>query len=68
MQTGACVSSKLSNKGATFKLLEGKFLVSKLEFGGSFGMSLAGDRHEVEVTPYIEIVSHFWNELGVSLS
>jgi hypothetical protein len=30
---------------------EGKFLVTKFEFGGSFGMSLEGDCHEVEGTP-----------------
>jgi hypothetical protein len=30
---------------------EGKFLVTKFEFGGSFGMSLEGDCHEVEVRP-----------------
>jgi hypothetical protein len=28
---------------------EGKFLVTMFEFGGSFGMSLEGDYHEVEV-------------------
>jgi hypothetical protein len=28
---------------------EGKFLISKLEFRGSFGMSLDGDCHENEV-------------------
>jgi hypothetical protein len=33
---------------------EGKFLVTKFEFGGSFGMSLEGDRHELEVTPNLE--------------
>jgi hypothetical protein len=28
----------------------GKFLVTQFEFGGSFGMSLEGDCHEVDVT------------------
>jgi hypothetical protein len=26
---------------------EGKFLVTKFEFGGSFGMNMEGDYHEV---------------------
>jgi hypothetical protein len=34
---------------------EGEFLVTKFEFGGSFGLSLEGDYHEVEVTPYWEL-------------
>jgi hypothetical protein len=33
---------------------EGKFLVTKFEFGGRFGMSLEGDCREVEVTPKLE--------------
>jgi hypothetical protein len=35
-----------------FKLAnpEGKFLITKFEFGGSFGMRLEGDCHEVKVT------------------
>jgi hypothetical protein len=36
------------------KFLEGKFFVAKFEFLGSFGMSLEGDCHEVEVTPNLE--------------
>ncbi len=32
----------------------GKFLVIKIEFGGSFGMILEGDCHEVKVTPNLE--------------
>ena len=42
---------------------EGKFLVTKFEFGGSFGMSLEGDCHEVEVTPNLELLVTF----GMSL-
>ncbi len=34
---------------------EDKFLVTKFEFGGSFGMSLEGDCHEVEVTRNLEL-------------
>jgi hypothetical protein len=40
-------------------LSEGKFLVAKFEFGGSFGMSLKGDCHDVEVTPYLELLVNF---------
>jgi hypothetical protein len=47
---------------------EGKFLITKLEFGGSFGMRLEGDCHEVKVTPNLELLSQFWYELGGSLS
>jgi hypothetical protein len=35
---------------------EGKFLVIKFELGGSFGMSLRGDYHKVEVTPNLELL------------
>jgi hypothetical protein len=46
-----------------FKILnntsEGKFLVTKFEFGGSFGMSLEGDCHEVEVTPNSVLLATF---------
>jgi hypothetical protein len=45
-----------------------KFLVTKFEFGGSFGMSLEGDCHEAKVPPNLEIVGHFWCELGGSWS
>jgi hypothetical protein len=38
---------------------EGKFIVAKFEFGGSFGMSLEGDCHEVEVTPNLEVLVTF---------
>jgi hypothetical protein len=41
----------------------GKFLVTKFEFGGSFGMSLEGDCHEVGVTFNLELLVTF----GVSL-
>jgi hypothetical protein len=34
---------------------EGKILVTKFEFGGSFGMSLQGDCHDIEVTPNLEL-------------
>jgi hypothetical protein len=42
---------------------EGKFLVAKFEFGGSFGMSLEGNCREVEVTPNLELLVTF----GMSL-
>jgi hypothetical protein len=42
---------------------EGKFLVDKFEFGGTFGMSLEGDCYEVEVTPDLELLVTF----GMSL-
>jgi hypothetical protein len=42
---------------------EGKFLVTKFEFGDSFGMSLEGDYHEVEVTANLELLVTF----GMSL-
>jgi hypothetical protein len=42
---------------------EGKFLVTKFEFGGSFVMSLEGDCNEVEVTPNLEFLVTF----GLSL-
>jgi hypothetical protein len=35
---------------------EGKFLVTKFEFGGSFGMRLEGYYHELEVTPNFELL------------
>jgi hypothetical protein len=41
----------------------GKFLVTKFEFGGSFGMSLEEHSHEVEVTPNLELLVTF----GMSL-
>jgi hypothetical protein len=43
--------------------MEGKFLVTKYEFGGSFGMSLEGDCHEVDVTPNLDLLFTF----GMSL-
>jgi hypothetical protein len=42
---------------------EGKFLVAKFDFGGSFGMSFEGDCHEVQVTPNLELLVTF----GMSL-
>jgi hypothetical protein len=45
---------------------ESKFLITNYELGGSLDMSLEGDCHEVEVTPYFGIVSQFWYELGGS--
>jgi hypothetical protein len=42
---------------------EGKFLVTKSGFRGSFDMSLKGDCHEVEVTPNLELLVTF----GMSL-
>jgi hypothetical protein len=41
------------------KTPEGKFLVTKFEFGGSFGLSLEGDCREVEVTPNLELLITF---------
>jgi hypothetical protein len=43
---------------------EGKFLVTKFEFGGCFVMSLKGDCHEIEVTPNLELVVTFVMSLG----
>jgi hypothetical protein len=40
-----------------------KFSVTKFEFGGSFGMSLERNCHEVEVTPNLELLVTF----GMSL-
>jgi hypothetical protein len=46
----------------------GKFLVSKYEFGGSFGMSLERYYHEVEATPNLEFLVTFGMSLeGVCL-
>jgi hypothetical protein len=49
---------------------EGKFLVTKFEFGGSFGMRFERDCHEVEVTPNLELLVNLgmswegvWQEL-----
>jgi hypothetical protein len=42
---------------------EGKFLVTKFEFRGSFGMSMEGDCHEVEITPNLVLSVTF----GMSL-
>jgi hypothetical protein len=48
-------------------LSEGKFLVTKFQFGGSFGMSLEGDCHDLEVTPNLELLVTFGMSLeGVS--
>jgi hypothetical protein len=44
-------------------LSEGKFLVIKIEFGVSFGMSLEGDCYEVEVNPNLKLLVNF----GMSL-
>ena len=38
---------------------EGKFLVTKFEFGGSFDMSLEGDCHDLEVTHNSELLVNF---------
>ena len=38
---------------------ERKFLVTKFEFGGSFGMSWEGHCHDVEVTPNLELLDKF---------
>jgi hypothetical protein len=42
---------------------EGKFLVVKFEFTGSFGMSLEGECHKLEVTPNLGLLVTF----GISL-
>jgi hypothetical protein len=42
---------------------EGKFLVLKFEFGGSFDMSLEGDCQKVEVTPNLELLVTFGRSL-----
>jgi hypothetical protein len=42
---------------------KGKFLFTKIGFGGSFGMSLEGDFYEVVVTPNLELLVTF----GMSL-
>jgi hypothetical protein len=34
-----------------------ELLAAKFEFGGSFGMSLEGVYHELEVTPNLELFS-----------
>jgi hypothetical protein len=58
------VEVKLASKETTLKFRkgfsakkrsEGKFLVTKFEFGGSFGMRLEEDCHEVEVMPNLEL-------------
>jgi hypothetical protein len=41
----------------------GEFLVTKFEFGASFGMSLEGNCHADEVTPNLELLLTF----GMSL-
>jgi hypothetical protein len=48
-------------------LTEGKFLFTKFELGGRFGMSLEGDCHEVEVNHNMELLVTFDMSLeGVS--
>ncbi len=50
--------------GVIFSMfLEGKFLVIKFELEGSFGRSLEGDCHEVEVTLNLELLI----TIGISL-
>jgi hypothetical protein len=41
------------------------FLIKKVELGGSFGMSLEGDCHEVEVTPNLEFLVTFYKLEGI---
>jgi hypothetical protein len=48
---------KIVKKGWGFPVR--KFLVTKIDFGGSFGMSLKGDCHEVEVTINLELLVTF---------
>jgi hypothetical protein len=44
----------------TFSLqTEGKFLVTKFEFRGSFGMTLEGDCHELEVSLNFKLLINF---------
>jgi hypothetical protein len=50
-------NSRLQNSGRQKVWCpEGKFLVTKFEFGVSFGMRLEGDCHELEVTPNLELL------------
>jgi hypothetical protein len=60
---GALFSLQALLLDKTIQCFEGKFLVTKFEFVGSFGMSLEGDCHEVEVTPNLEVLVTF----GMSL-
>jgi hypothetical protein len=46
-------------KSQVVSCAEGKFLVTKFEFGGSFGMSLDEDYHELEVNPDLELFVTF---------
>jgi hypothetical protein len=50
---------KCSKISCLFNKTEGKFLDTKFEFGGSLGMSLEGDCHEVEATPNLELLVTF---------
>jgi hypothetical protein len=54
------MSNKTSLKTGT---PEGKYLITKFEFGGSFSMNLERDCREVEVTPNLELLVTF----GMSL-
>jgi hypothetical protein len=49
-------ATKKSALSALIGKAEGKFLVTKFEFGGSLSMSLKGDCLEVEVTPNLELL------------
>jgi hypothetical protein len=44
---------------------EGKLLITKFEFGGSFGKSLQGDCHEIEVTLNLEFLVTFGTSSGI---
>ena len=58
------VSNLQSTCWSSYKVPEGKFLVTKYEFRGNFVMSLSLDCLEVEVTPNLELLVTF----GMSLS
>ena len=48
----------------TLYLADSKFLVAKFELGGSFGMSLAEDYIEVEVTLNLKLLATFGGSLS----
>jgi hypothetical protein len=62
-KTGARLNFKIALISLHLKTPEGKLSVTKFEFWGSFGMTLEGDCHKVQVTPYLELLVTF----GVSL-
>jgi hypothetical protein len=53
------ISTKTVDAGDADISMKGIFLVTKFEFGGSFGMSSEGDCHKVEFTPYFGLLVTF---------